>query len=452
MEPKGIILSIICVLLLSCCAKKIGEVQINLDPNGRTDTIYVSELITENPVAELYPTSLTETAPINSPRVAKIYSKGEEFSYLIILAPDKDLNINIKPDSSLTTDSTSDSLVNYLWKSNLDFIDRNSALIFRSENMDSIPLIFEDFEEKREREINKFNDEFGPRVADLLSYQNQARIYAFLFWLGRVSKELEPENSYFDFIERIPGPTEALKSLPDIYLYKYEIEYLRKHRYLEDVPSFLRFIEDSTANDDLTDFLKAVYIRNLIEIPSYWQKHEKLFNTEVLTEVLESEKGNRYHHLIEKPSSSFYASQNGKEAYAFDAIDSSGGKFDFSETNGKVVFMDVWATWCGPCIKQRPRVVEFAKKYRDNDKVRIMMVSVDSSKDKWLSFLQKEKDNEGTDLFIEDGMHSEFGDGYNIKSIPRYILIGRDGKIIDANINEPSLATEDAIENAIGEN
>ena len=205
MEPKGIILSIICVLL-SCCAKKMEEVQINLDPNGRTDTIYVSELITENPVAELYPTSLTSTAPINSPRVAKIYSQGEKFSYLAVLAPDKDLNISIKPDSTLTTDSRSDSLVNYLWKSNLDFIDRNSALIFRTENMDSIPLIFEDFEEKREREINKFDDEFGPRVADLLSYQNKARIYAFLFWLGRVSKELEPENSYFDFIERIPDP------------------------------------------------------------------------------------------------------------------------------------------------------------------------------------------------------------------------------------------------------
>src|SRR5680860_1451738 len=100
------------IIILLC--EKMEEIQINLDPNGRTDTIYVSELITENPVAELYPTSVTATARINSPRVAKIYSKGEKFSYLTILAPDKDLNIYIKPDSSLTTDSRSDSLVNYL--------------------------------------------------------------------------------------------------------------------------------------------------------------------------------------------------------------------------------------------------------------------------------------------------------------------------------------------------
>lgn len=451
MEQKGLIFFIICILL-SCCAEKREGRQISLDPNVEMDTIYVSELITENPVTKLHDSRRTATIEVNSPTVAKIYSKGEKVPYLAILAPDRNIEISIKSDSSLTTSSRSDSLVNYLWKSNLDFINRNSALIFRTENMDSIPLIFENFEEKREREIDKFNDEFSPQVSDILNYQNKARIYAFLFWLGRVSKELEPENSYFDFVERIPEPSEALKSLPDIYLYKYEIEYLRKHRYLEDIPSFLRFIEDRTGNDDLADFLKAIYIRNLIEIPSYWQKHEKLFNTEVLTQVLESEKGNRHHHLIEKPSSSFYASQNGKEAYAFEAIDRWGNNFDFSELEGKVVFLDVWATWCGPCIKQRPRVVEFAKKYRDNDKVRIIMVSVDSSKDKWLSFLKKENDQEGRNLFIKDGMQTEFGDGYNVKSIPRYILIGKDGKIIDSNINEPSLATEDAIEKAIGKN
>ena len=180
------------------------EVQINLDPNGRTDTIYVLELITENPVAELYPTSLTSTAPINSPRVAKIYSQGEKFSYLAVLAPDKDLNISIKPDSTLTTDSRSDSLVNYLWKSNLDFIDRNSALIFRTENMDSIPLIFEDFEEKREREINKFDDEFGPRVADLLSYQNKAEYICLSFLAGQGIKGTGTRKELFRFYRKDP--------------------------------------------------------------------------------------------------------------------------------------------------------------------------------------------------------------------------------------------------------
>lgn len=265
--------------------------------------------------------------------------------------------------------------------------------------------------------------------------------------MGRVSKELNPDNSYFDFIDQIPEATETLKSLPDIYLYKYEIQYLRKNKSIESIPDFLSFIEYKTENKDLADYLKAIYIQELIESPSYWQKHEKLFNTELLSKVLDSEKNNTYHHLIERPSSSFHASQNGQNAYAFEAQNRFDDNFNFQDLKGKVVFIDVWATWCGPCIKQRPRVLEF--KDKNNNDVQILMVSVDSSKDKWLSFLTNEDKEPGGNLFTENGMRTEFGEGYNIKPIPRYLLIGKDGKIINSNISEPSIAVEEEIEKAL---
>jgi len=80
-------------------------------------------------------------------------------------------------------------------------------------------------------------------------------------------------------------------------------------------------------------------------------------------------------------------------------------------------------------------VLEFAEKYKDNEDVEILLISVDSSRDQWISFLEKENKEFGTNLFIENGMQTEFGNNYNIKSIPRYILIGKDGKIINSNIN-----------------
>jgi hypothetical protein len=48
-------------------------------------------------------------------------------------------------------------------------------------------------------------------------------------------------------------------------------------------------------------------------------------------------------------------------------------------------------------------------------------------------------------------MRTKFGDSYNIKSIPRYILIGKDGKIINSNIIEPSIAVEKEIYRALNE-
>src|SRR5690606_15292164 len=118
---------------------------------------------------------------------------------------------------------------------------------------------------------------------------------------------------------------------------------------------------------DLADFLKANYLKALIENPSYWQKHEKIFNTEILSEVLKSEKKNLYQSLIEKSSSNFYASQNGQSAYLFDAEDHMGNNFNLEFSLGKVIFIDVWATWCGPCINHRPKVLQFAEKFAGRD-------------------------------------------------------------------------------------
>lgn len=448
MKSKYILILVIFCILHSCKEKNTGF-NITLNSESELDTIYVSELITGTKVIQLNKKTDAKNIALNNPTVAEIYDKEKDNIYLTILAKNKDLNISIKPDSSITTNDKIDSLLNYLWKSNNQFISENSSFIFQTKNVDSIPILFEKFRTKREKKIKKFKEQFSPEIADILYYQNDARVYSFLFYLGRVAKELEPNNSYFDFIEKIPKADKTLKSLPDIYLYKYEVEYLRKNQSIESIPDFLKFIEQKTDNKDLADFLKANYLKALIESPSYWQKHEKIFNTEILSEVLKTEEKNIYHSLIEKSTSNFYASQNGQTAYLFDAEDKFGNGINLKNFSGKVIFIDVWATWCGPCLNHRPKVLEFAEKFENRDDVEIILISVDSSKEKWLSFLEKENENLGKNLFIENGMRTDFGNNYNIKSIPRYILIGKDGKIINSNINEPSLAVEKEIEKAL---
>ncbi len=61
-------------------------------------------------------------------------------------------------------------------------------LQFSTENIDSIPLLFEKFREQRENEINKHKDQFSSEIADILYFQNNARIYSFLFFLVEFPK------------------------------------------------------------------------------------------------------------------------------------------------------------------------------------------------------------------------------------------------------------------------
>jgi thiol-disulfide isomerase/thioredoxin len=93
---------------------------------------------------------------------------------------------------------------------------------------------------------------------------------------------------------------------------------------------------------------------------------------------------------------------------------------------GKVIFIDVWATWCGPCKEQIPHLKELEKEYRNNKNIVFVGISLDRAKDKqkWANLIQKEK-LPGVQLL--DDMGSAFGRKYGITSIPRFLLIDKQG-------------------------
>ena len=151
MKLKFIVFTSILGILFSC-NKNNQEIEIKLNSNNVSGKISVSELITKKLIIQLSKDSLIKKIQLKDPIVAGIYLK--ERTYLTILEPNKNLSISIRPDSSLTTNKKSDSLLNYLWKSQAKFISKNSSFIFKTKNTDSIPIIFENFKKKRESEIN----------------------------------------------------------------------------------------------------------------------------------------------------------------------------------------------------------------------------------------------------------------------------------------------------------
>lgn len=105
--------------------------------------------------------------------------------------------------------------------------------------------------------------------------------------------------------------------------------------------------------------------------------------------------------------------------------------------NGKFTYIDVWATWCGPCCKEIPFMEKLVVKYKDNPKVQFLSISIDQSKDAWLKKL--EKDNPQWPQFILQGEEErQFSQDWGISGIPRFIMINPDGTIFDADASRPS--------------
>ncbi|HEV2832380.1 MAG TPA: TlpA disulfide reductase family protein, partial [Hanamia sp.] len=106
--------------------------------------------------------------------------------------------------------------------------------------------------------------------------------------------------------------------------------------------------------------------------------------------------------------------------------------------HGKYVYIDIWATWCAPCIAEIPHLKELEMAYH-NKNLAFVSISVDEPHDlnKWKAFVKK-NNLQGIQLITENAFESTFTKKMNIHSIPRFILIDPAGKIIFANALRPS--------------
>jgi thiol-disulfide isomerase/thioredoxin len=114
---------------------------------------------------------------------------------------------------------------------------------------------------------------------------------------------------------------------------------------------------------------------------------------------------------------------------SFTALD--GRKVDLTKLQGKVVLVDFWATWCGPCIVELPKVKAAYDRYQARG-FEIIGISFDHNRAALEKFVEQKK-LPWPQYFDGKGWQNEFGQEYAIDSIPTMWLIGRDGKVSDTD-------------------
>ena len=131
----------------------------------------------------------------------------------------------------------------------------------------------------------------------------------------------------------------------------------------------------------------------------------------------------------------------------FDEKDLDGKPLSIASRKGKVVLVDFWATWCGPCVHELPNVLKTYEKYHDKG-FEIIGISLDSDKDKLTSFI-KEKKMTWPQYFDGKGWQNKVSTQYGIQSIPSTYLIDKEGKVIAIGLRGDDL--DAAVGKALGE-
>ncbi|MDR0264750.1 MAG: redoxin family protein [Sphingobacterium sp.] len=359
--------------------------------------------------------SLGSGDPLSQDGLFRFYFKGNE-----------DLNLSLKRDSyELLKNNSPENQALYSWdKQSRSIHDKGLTPGGTTTYVDFFPEIeqfigkLDDIKKNVKTNNPKF-DKFFPEIVDYdfayytTSYMNMPRTV-------HPSKE-EMSDYYLNF-----DADRFLKL--ELLRFPYGDRFLNNLIYskvdTEKKPSLDQLV--SVAN---LDVLRGQYVLQRLERAKSFAAFQDL-NQNYSKYFLLSEQKERAKAVEAK----LVESRTGVPAFQFSFPDIDGKEKSLSSLKGKIVLIDMWATWCGPCRGEEPYWEKLNEEYKGKP-IAFVGVSVDQDKGKWNAYV-KEKSLKGIQLHA--GSNSGLTNAYKVDAIPRYILIDKLGNLITADCPRPS--------------
>lgn len=241
-------------------------------------------------------------------------------------------------------------------------------------------------------------------------------------------------HDYYDFLKEAPLH-DANASLSSSYLLFVQYQVYKKTQTQKALDSTANETQVSLAvidkefTGEVKEYLYVQQIKSLLErgdmnsALGVFEKYKTFGKSEAYLNVLQ--------HVF----SAAEGLKPGKDAPNFAAVDLNGKKVKLSDYKGKLVYIDVWASWCGPCVREIPYAEKLQEELKGKGIV-FLCVSVDENEGSWKNIV-KQKNIGGTHVrsYSEPANISTL---YNIDGIPHYLIIDKAGKIVDSNAKRPS--------------
>lgn len=191
---------------------------------------------------------------------------------------------------------------------------------------------------------------------------------------------------------------------------------------------FMNYVTANIKDEKVLEFITDSYISDKVS-SSGIDDAEALINF-YHQHVKDADMTKRFDELCAQWS----AIKAGQPSPTFSCPDINGKMVSLADLKGKYVYIDVWATWCGPCRGELPHLKKLEEAYAGKD-IEFVSLSCDRDKAAWEKMV-KDGDMKGIQLHM--GPQDSFMDKYIINGIPRFILLDREGRIVKADAPRPS--------------
>ncbi len=339
-------------------------------------------------------------------------------------------------------------------KENAFFVEMNKTLSLRSlykRMNNATPEAFLQFADsladaqlkkyEEAAQSTKFSENFDFHFKNYVIYGvAHAKLYAGSYMrYFQPDKQIEIPAHYYNFLAQTKLQADSLIDNPyyQEFVSSYisnRYEFLKKEAqiktYSKDYVKEQYQLANMLLSGKVSDFVRAKIIKDGLQYAE-WQKAEQLYHEE----------------KTNFPQSKFLASLTeiyeelkrlapGQPAPLFTLKDIEGKEVSLSDFKGKVVYLDIWASWCGPCIAEIPHAKKLKERMKGKDIV-FLYVTIDENEKAWRDMV-KNKEMEGVHLISEGGWASKINKLYGVNAVPTYFLIGKDGKIFNNRPPRPS--------------
>jgi thiol-disulfide isomerase/thioredoxin len=247
------------------------------------------------------------------------------------------------------------------------------------------------------------------------------------------------DENYFRFLKKVNYEalsdlnSLAFRSFLNAYI-NYELEHIANptnilHRYF--YKNRIEIIKKNLSDDALSYMLAQTFI-------SAYQRGQLYDLARDVESFLVSEALESYKDVIDKLYKLASTLRPGRLAPNFQLETLDGDTMSLESLRGKVIYIDFWATWCGPCKTE----IDYAKKLKEKfpeDEVMFVYISLDDEVDKdiWRWYIQQ-NNIEGLHLIAKGGFESQVAQDYNVTGVPTFYLINRAGRIASNTPKRPS--------------
>ena len=373
--------------------------------------IYKIVLIPNDTTNILVSSSNSKTEVSFTGRVAKInkyyLEKSSSLGYTDIRMP-----IN----SFVTPESTFNSL-----KTNIDSITNQELSFFEKYTLEKeLPQWFLNFEEAQIVYMAEFFKTSLPGTNEILGLFNDSL-----------------PIDYFSYLEgvKIENPDAILSShylwFPDSYFTRnLPIDSFQNHGGLSRI-SIIQSHELKQSKLELSGVVKDIYHRyNFSSIISHYSdslaidsvaREFELVDYYELVKVAGTKKENKLKGLNLNKGDTI------PDFYTVNLLDSL---VSVREYRNEILYLNFWATWCAPCIKNFPELNTLITQHHGDARIRIINICIGSKKENWMRVVER-YDLRGTNLFAEGNWSSKLESYFNITGIPHYVIVNRDNVLYE---------------------